>query len=260
MSYLLASKGVAKAGAKLLARRALNKKRRPVKRAMGDFWQTVEDLIAPGPDAILSAASPTCGLDAGSIDMWYAQIANVGTTWNPTDSYTLADYNSVVSQVMTMINVAAANMTSVASINNTDTLQQATSDLSTQYAYGVNFQAQAAAAAQQGVTVMTAPQLKQWVIDSMSAALVGTVAAGAAACDSTTWQVWWAATTQGLQQTIAVVTAIAGVVAAAADKVMQVVGGAFSLISWLEQYGVYVALGIGAIWLYSSYEKGHSAR
>ena len=249
---------------------ARRNRRRAPKQALGgllsDIWNvSIVGAITNTVEAFTSDAQSidsVCSGVGSQIVSLYTGIANVGTNWNPAGNFAPTDFYWVLQQGGALLTTATGIVNQVAAVNNTDDISAAMQQI-----YAMNdqwenlmIQYQQAMGSTPAPTVLASQDLKPWIINSMVAALNALAAAGAAACSTSVWQIAYASISASVTLIYQSLLNIKDVVVSAADTVANIASGAFNFLAWLEQYGVYVALGIGALWLYSSYEKGHSAR
>lgn len=231
-------------------RRALPPPRRA--RGLGDWLDDVIGAVTGTSAAITGAQQAACQgamPDTSALVGLAAKIADVGTNWTPTGTFTPDDIFSIVGATTAMVRSAWNQVTAVQSNYDTSDLRDAESTFEKLGQQALDFTVAAQDAKAQGIYV-NAPNIKQWVMDSMQATMDGMIAAAAGVCDQPAWAAGLATYTSAFNTVWSVVKGVAGVVLEVGQKALKIVTGGLDLIATVEKIAPYAAVGLAAWWLF----------
>lgn len=205
----------------------------------------------PANAALLAQVCPPSAQTAA----WSGRIAQLQATWNPTGTYTPAEMRAVIGPILTM-NLSTHNaVTSARESYNIDALAAA-EDAFNKIGAQANDYTDAWRAAQAAGTAVSAPGLKQWVIDAMNANTAGMRAIEIAACSKPWWLGALASFQRAFDAAWDAAKAVLGVVLELGEKVLKAAEAPLSLIAWLGKYGGPAALALGALWIITKHRQG----
>lgn len=171
--------------------------RRPRPAPMAGLWDDIINIFAPVPAAVISSGTDdtTQCLDAANSQVapLDAKITDLAKNWNPTGFYTPAELRQVVSATLDVVKQGYAALTQSAQQPNFsddagNNLMEATNELGDHSGHSLDYINAAAAAEKQGVRLVNAPGLKQWVTSTMASASHAMVVASVISCMTP----WWA--------------------------------------------------------------------
>jgi hypothetical protein len=164
-----------------------------------------------------------------------AKIADIAKNWQPPDTFDSGQIRGVVTAVMSMINQAQAVLSSaIAEPNaNQSDLANAQDELFRHGAQAIDYTtaANAADAAGDGA-VVSAPNLKQWVLNAMNSASSAMVAAYVVNCIKPWWVGDLAAFQTAFDNVWGVVKSIVGAVVAVGKAIIHAGEGAATAVAW----------------------------
>ncbi len=226
-----------------LVRRSPVRARRPQGMG-GDFFDT---LFGAGGTNILEQIEKkeelNCLKDANAtpaVKEIDAKTLDLAKNWNPTGYYTAADIQTVYTSTMDAITKGrAALMSAVMSTSDAEqVVAEATNKLVTSTERAALYTQAIAAAQASGSTVINAPGLKQWVLDSLLNVSNAYVTVAVLFCRST----WLDTAAAVISAVWAVVKRVIGIALKIGDTVLKVaddVLGLYTVLKW-------GALGVGA--------------
>lgn len=162
-----------------------------------------------------------------------AKWQNLAATWNPTGVFLPADVNTLVSAVVQQL-IGAKAVVLVAPASVSDQLEvrmQAVTDIDKMYADGARF-SQAATTALASGGVVNAPDLKDYVLKGLLAASNAYVTAAVLSCNVS----WLQSVADALDSIGALALKIGGVVATAAETIVDVAASTFAFTDTIAKY------------------------
>ena len=218
------------------------------RRGLGmDLVEYLQNLGSPSPEqqCVDQANAATAPLDA--------TIADVARNWNTNVLNSPTDVQKAVSSALALVSSASDAVGSAPDAGN-----QRAQALDTIYQQGQKAQVYVAAVAQAnatGTTVINAPGLKQWVLDTMNAASQALVTASVLDCNMP----WLASAIIAIQPYLddlgTVVKSIANVAVAVGQTVLKVAGD-LPQIWTIVKWGAIVG---GAVWLLNELRQGEAS-
>lgn len=224
--------------------------------ALSGITDVVTDLFISTPGAIVASIFREKGEDPNCITIADTSTAaldakwqNIAQNWNPTGRFSPSDMNAAITMVVKVLSDAqvAVNFAPPSTSDSGDLISQALDDINKRlqqmapYAQAVT-QAQAS-----GATVINSPNFKTWITTSLVAASGAFATRAVLDCRAD----WIDKASSWFDQVTSVVMKIVDVVETAAETTIDVVGDTFSML----QYVKWVALGVGAWWLWANVLK-----
>lgn len=201
-------------------------------------------------DAGYAACAAQADQAVAPIDQMRTQVRD---TWNPSGpNFATADLRKIIQQAMVVESAARSaidNAKSNAPSTQQDLLDQMRSNLDDIGARATAY-LQAANAADQQNTAVAAPGLKQFVLDTYTAASTATHAAQVVMCQLPTWIIVLQAVITACQAFSNVVIGIASVALALGKKAVAAVEGGLDAIATIEKILPWAAVGLAAWWLF----------
>lgn len=226
---------------------------RPVRHGMSgllsDLWDGITQGIDPTAAAQQAAACTAATPDTSSLLAMASKIADVGTNWNPSGVFTPDDIQRIVAETTAMLNPPWSQIQAeMATFINSD-MRTALSKFQDIGQQGLNYTVAAQQARATGQYV-SAPGIKQWVLDAMNATMNGMIAAAEGVCDQPTWLSNLGAFQSAFDTVWSDVKAVAGEAVSLAKSAVHAAEGAFDLVATVEEIAPYAAVGLLAWWLF----------
>ena len=233
---------------------------RPTRPAMGGLLDFIEgggggiswfldkfrsnDNTSTQVDCINEANAKVADLDA----RWYGLAQN----WHPTGTYVPADISKILQTgIVALQQAKVVVILSPYSTSDASTvINQAVTDIDKQVADSIRFDNAMKQGQASGIAV-SAPDLKDWLVQSLLTASNAFVVRSVLECNTT----WLDQADYYLTQAYNVAVQIQGIVADAATAVINTVGGAFDAAKFVTSYAKYGFLAAGAYFAYQFYKK-----
>lgn len=228
--------------------------RKPVLRGFGGFFDDLFGSVQTFSDGVSTTDLEKLCPPSAQTMTWRQKVLELQATWNPSGTYTSDQLRQIVGALMDAVNAQHNTVMQARAVYNTDALAKAEEAYNAIGKQAVDYtQAwQAARAAGGGGAAVSAPGLKQWVVDTMNAIVGGMRAAEIAACTKP----WWLDSLVTFQRYFDVAwntaKAIVGVAVQLGSKVIDAVEAPLSVLGWLGKYP-YVPVGIAAILLFKKF-------
>lgn len=178
-----------------------------------------------------------------------SQVSNLAKTWNPTGFYSPADVNKLFSVISTAIAQARIPL-ATAPFTTSDAgmvIKQAGHDLDRALDKGQVFVDKMAEAQRAGISVIDAPGMKMWVLQSLNAVSSAYVTVAALQCRKT-----WLDTAAGwVASAVAAVKAVVGVVIKAGETALKVVDSTIGVTAAVAKYLPWAALALASYFVYT---------
>jgi hypothetical protein len=178
-----------------------------------------------------------------------SQIYNFAKNWQPTGTYHPEEVQAIVLQTMAVVR-SASDAVSAAPLSTADARQMTQEALDKLYQAGTDslrYSQAVSDALANGNDAIEAPDLKQWVLDSLNACSFALVHASVLSCNMPLLATWIIAITPPLQAAIATCLKAIGIAANTAINVLKVPG---KILGFVEDVLTYGAIGLGAYLLY----------
>jgi hypothetical protein len=190
-----------------------------------------------------------------------AKMYALAQQWNPNPAFVPADVLAILGSVSNVMVQAQTRLLTTPwnTGDATAVIAQAMGDLNKQIQDATRFTNAVAQAKATGSPYVNAPDIKDWVLQSMIATSQAYAVAFIETCDVT----WLERVLQSVDDVLNSVPHYVGVAieaavnaaVAAGTAVVDVASGAFSIVSFLGKYGLYLALAGGGYYAYTKYKK-----
>lgn len=199
-----------------------------------------------------------------------AKIADIAKNWQPPPTFDSGQVRGIVTAVMSTINQAQSTLSNAiaeASANQSD-LANAQDELFRHGAQAIDYTTAANAADVAGTgAVVSAPNMKQWVLNAMNSASSAMVAAYVVNCIKPWWVGDLAAFQTAFDSAWGVVRSITGAVVSVGGSLVTATEGAVTAVAWSARaiawlfkwwpaVGI-VVVGAGGYWAYKKVKKVH---
>lgn len=202
-------------------------------------------------ECLNAANAYTAKLDA----KWYS----LAQTWRPNPAFAPADLKAILGVVANVMVQAQTRLlvTPWNTADATSVIQEAMGDLTTQIDDTARFQDAITLAITTGSPYVNAPDIKDWVLQSLIATSQAYAVAYVETCDVT----WLEHVLEMIDNAVTSIPHYVGValetaVAVAADAgaaIVDVAAGAFNLVKFVGKYGLLMLLGAGGLYVYKHY-------
>jgi hypothetical protein len=222
---------------------------------VGGLWDVVTAITKSPIDLLWGSGS--CK-PSDTLTKYRANMSALESSWKPTGLYTWNDLADMTAAVLQLTSQASSMAVSFFAGSSTPDAKSRVRAAAAKYnavaeqAIGYTTTWQAAKA--QGVPI-SAPGFRQWVVDILNAALVLMRTVELEVCQSPWWVATLAVIGEFFNNVIEVAKRIAGVLQKVGEAVIKAVERTGGLLAFLTSYGPYLAIGGGALYLWSKTRK-----